>query len=556
MIRTLATLVLLAAALALHLQGLRPHFAYEGYNFDAVHVYLPFAQKLLAQGPSFLLTEPSIEAPPVSYIWPALLGAELSTVKIANVALSCVLLLLVFRTATLWHSRLAGLLSAFAFAASPLLKPFLPTAVTEPPFLFLVGVWIWALSEWRIRDRPAYLPIAAIALGLALLTRASLFYGLVALVVILAVRRERVALYAHLGALAIPLVFIIKNFVVFHFPFYTTGAGNALYLGTSPLFGGYDPWYVNLIYDVGAVTGSQSHLSLEAESLLGRAARILLTTLDPGFIAAMYAKKLAAFLFITNAETSGNVLWLRSFRIATLILSFVGLLAIRDRMLRWIVAGVIAYQVAAHIPVLYAHRYSVGALDVWLATLSGVGLAALWQRRRATEWAGTAIALLVGIMAGAHALWHGGMPEPNALAAENVLVWEARDQALKFDRKSATLELDVRDAPNFSPWFNHVLLIDSTLTRGGSDEACGEIRLAYRRQDAPDFSAPLVRNLVADGRRHVDQFGAEVPMRLGTEGRLRIEASCGTGGSLNVHRIAVYSARGAAALRQKILSSR
>src|SRR4029078_11781069 len=99
---------------------------------------LPFAQKLLAQGPAFFLTEPSVEAPPVSYLWPALLRADLSTVKIENAALSCALLLLVFRTASLWHSRAAGVLAAFVFAASPLLKPFLPTAVTEAPVLHLV----------------------------------------------------------------------------------------------------------------------------------------------------------------------------------------------------------------------------------------------------------------------------------------------------------------------------------------------------------------------------------------------------------------------------------
>ena len=543
MIRNAATLALLAAALAVHFHGLAPFFANPNYDFDAVHVYLPLAKRLLAEGPAFFASEASIQAPPFSYGWPALLGGELLTVKRVNFAMSGVLLLLVARTATLWRSRLAGVLAAFAFAATPLLKPFLPTAVTEPPYLFLVATWIWALSEWRVGGRAAFLPVAGIALGLALLTRASLFYALLLLLPFLI--RSRPALYAHLLALAFPLAFIAKNFLVFGYPFFTTGAGNALYLGTSPLFGGYDPWYVNLIYDVGAVTGDQSHLTLKSEALLGGAARILLQELDPLYIAAMYAKKLAAFLFVTNAEGVSDVFWLRTWRVATLILSGVGLAAMRDRWLRWIVAGVIAYQVAAHVPVLYSHRYSVGALDVWLATLSGVGLAALWERRRPAAWGAAVAAIAAGTAGGAYALRHGGVPEPDVFAAPHVLVWEARDPAAR--------EIELRDAPNFSPWFNHVLVIDSTLQPGSDAAACGALNIAYRHAARADYppAQQLTRRLEADGRRHVHQVGAQVPLDMSKEGTLRLKMDC-PGGTWTVHRLAVYSARGALALRQQL----
>ncbi len=553
MIRSLATLVLIAAALAVHFHGLLPFFPNPNYDFDAIHVYLPHARRLIAEGPAFFLAEESIQVPPFSYAWPALLGAELATVKGVNLALSGVVLVLVARTATLWHSRLAGVLAAFAFAATPLLKPFLATAITEPPYLFLMATWIWALSEWRLRGREGYLPIAGIALGLALLTRASLFYALLAFLPFLL--RSRPALFAHLLALAFPLAFIAKNALAFGFPFFTTGAGNALYLGTSPLFGGYDPWYVGLIYDVGAITGDQSHLTLKAEALLGGAARILLSELDPGYIATMYAKKLAAFLFVTNAESVGDVVWLRGWRIATLVLSLVGLAALRDRWLRWVVAGVIVYQVAAHIPGLYSHRYSVGALDVWLATLAGVGLAALWQRGRWKERAAVAAVALAGITAGAHFASSAGKPEPDVLAAKNVLVWERRDEKLRFSEPRATLTLEVANAPDFSPWFNHVLLVDSTLTRGTPNEACGLARISYRRNSDGKPSAPLEWRFVPDGKRRVHQLGAEVPLRLGAEGRLAIDMNCAPGSTWEIHRIAVYSARGALALRERLVSS-
>ena len=539
-LRLLATLALLAAALALHFHGLAPFFANPNYDFDAVHVYLPYAKRLVAEGPSFLLTEASIQAPPFSYAWPALLGGELLTVKRVNFALSGVLLLLVARTATLWHSPLAGILAAFAFAATPLLKPFLPTAITEPPYLLLVGTWIWALSEWRASGRKVFLPIAGIALGLALLTRASLFYALLVFLPFLI--RSRPALYAHLLALAFPLAFIVKNYLVFGFPFFTTGAANALYLGTSPLFGGFEPWYVNLVYDVGAVTGDASHLTLRSEALLGGAARIMLAELEPAYLAAMYAKKLLAFLFVTNAEGVSDVFWLRAWRIVTLLLSIGGLVAMRDRWLRWVVAGVIAYQVAAHVPLLYSHRYSVGALDVWLATLSGVGLAALWQRRRVHEWTVAVAAAAAGIAAGGYALRHGGLPEPDVFAAPHVLVWEARDPALP--------EIEIREAPNFSPWFNHVLVLDSTLQPPAGAAACGELRIAYRPAGKSEFQA-IARRLDADAQRHVHQIGAQVPLDMSKEGTLRLAMEC-PGGTWRVHRVAVYSARGAGALRHRL----
>ena len=508
MIRTLG---LLAAALALHLFGLAP-FA-SSQDFDAIHVYLPFAQRLLAEGPAFFLGEQSIQAPPFAYAWPALLGAEMETVRWVNIGLSCLLLLLLYRTATLWHSRAAGLLAAFAFAASPLMKPYLPTALTEPPFLFLMGAWIWGLSEWRAQGRAAYLYAAGVALGLALLTRASFFYGLLLLLPFL--WRSRPVFLAHVIALAFPLAFLAKNLLVLGFAFYVTGAGNALYLGTSPLFRGYDPAYLGLVYDVGAVTGLSSHLSIQADAMLQAAARILLSEANPVDLASLWAHKLAAFLFVTNAEAS--VLELRTWRIGTLVLATVGIVNLRDRWLRWLLAGIVAYQVAVHVPVLYNHRYSVGALDLWLTLLAGVGAAHLWERRRAREIAAAGLLFAAGSAAGA---WHAGsgrMPEPDVFAAPHTLVWQSRAQ---------TVDLDLTREPAFSDWFNHVLVIDTA--------PCGMLRIEY-----PD-GRRWERSMATETKRHVHQVGL-----LGPRAKLSLDCA--------PERVAVYSARGGLALRERLV---
>jgi hypothetical protein len=61
-----------------------------------------------------------------------------------------------------------------------------------------------------------------------------------------------------------------------------------------------------------------------------------------------------------------------------------------------------------------------------------------------------------------------------------------------------------------------------------------------------------VRKLHPDGQRHVEQIGAEIPLRLGTGGRLRVEVDCAPASTWEVHRLAIYSARGALAQRERL----
>jgi hypothetical protein len=132
-------------------------------------------------------------------------------------------------------------------------------------------------------------------------------------------------------------------------------------------------------------------------------------------------------------------------------------------------------------------------------------------------------------------------------------VWERRDEKVAFAQRSARVDIEIANARNFSPYFNHVLLIDSTLSGGQAEPACGIARIAYKRNDQETPSPAIVRRFEPDARRHVHQLGAEIPLRLGNEGRLAIEMECAPGSTWDIHRIAVYSARGAGALRGKLL---
>src|SRR5688572_5386660 len=106
----------LAAALALHAWLLWPHVRSNEIPFDALHLYFPLAEALLREGWAFFATERSLQAPPFSYVYPAMLGVSAPVIRAVNFALSFATLLMLVRTAWIAHSVLAGVIAAILFA--------------------------------------------------------------------------------------------------------------------------------------------------------------------------------------------------------------------------------------------------------------------------------------------------------------------------------------------------------------------------------------------------------------------------------------------------------
>jgi 4-amino-4-deoxy-L-arabinose transferase-like glycosyltransferase len=535
----------LAIALSLFLQY--PFLTQTAHDFDAIHLYQPLAKGFLSDGFRFFANEASLQAPPFSYVYQAMFGASLTAIRWANLVLSAATLCLVFRSGWLLHSRLAGLISAIVFATCPLLKEFMVAPLTEGPFIFLSACWFWALCEWFTGRGAAFLAIASVALALAVLTRATLLYWIVIVIAAFAwltlrttiERRERArgALLAHVIAIIPPAAFTAKNLAVFGFGFLATGAGNALYEGNHPVTGGYDAPYVGLIADVGQITREPSHLTLPSEKRLMQVARGLVHDADPMSLVELHSKKAAAFLFVTKAVPGASDL--RSWRIALMILAAIGFAAIRDRWLRWLLAGAVAYQIASYIPVLYTHRYSV-AIDPWLMLAAGVGVASLWSRRRIWEVATVVGAIIVSVGLGRYLVVYMDDPEPNVLGAARMLVWEGAPQRFKFASDNPGIEIPIRNAPLFHPWNANVLLMDVALTPNLGDSGCGQVRFTYRRDnEAPDDQF-LVHRLTADGEIHRHQFGMN-PIHLNAEGTLHIDINCAKGGNLAIEQIRLYT---------------
>ena len=535
--RTLRTCLPLALLLALNWALLYPRMASPDQDWDATHVYLPMAAHLLSEGLGYFRQVASIEMPPFTYTWAALLGAKLGTVKMANFLLSGATLALIWRTGWVLHSEAAGLAAAALFALCPTTKPFLASALSEPPYFLLVALWVWSLAEFYSSGRRSLLIITAISLGLASITRGSLFYLLPILFIFFAVRRERYVAIAHAAALTVPVAFILKNFILFGFAFFATGSGNALYLGHHPVTGGYDPYYLGIMFDTGSVTQGPGPLALESERLLAGIAKMMIFQSDPAWLASLYANKLAAFVFVSNAAIDGDVVLLRSWRIATLILAVAGFRAIASPALRWIIALALAYQVIVHIPVLYTHRYSVGALDLWLALLAGIGIGALVERRSGAEIGRYVILLVVSLAAGWWVYRFGPEPQLDVLRTRNALVWEARGV-----RGVGRMEFNIPPSPLLNTITNYGIVLDAA-------SGCANVAVSFRRDGAAEFGRSINRRLDIDGKVHRYQFGVVHPLQLQSPGRLRIDTAC----ILEIKRIALYTIDAGLDLRERYL---
>ena len=527
----------LAALLALNWVLLYPYVGSNGQDFDATHMYLPMAKRLLADGLGYFATEDSIHMPPFAYIWPAIFGAELGTMKLVNLALTGATLVLVFRTGWLLHSELAGLAAAALFALCPTTKPFLATALGEPPYFLLTALWIWSLAEYFVGDSRRHLVIAAIALGLASITRGSLFYLLPVLVLFFAWKRDRDAAIAHLAALAFPVAFIVKNLILFGFPFFATGSGNALYLGHHPVTGGFDPYYFGLMFDVGSVIQGPDHLSLASERLFTGVARMMVLQDDPAHLATLYLNKLAAFLFVTNIAIEDHAPWLRAWRIFALALGAVGFAAIASTTMRWVLGLMLAYQVAVHLPVLYTVRYSVGALDLWLALLAGIGIAAVIERRSFGYAARVTLATLAAVAGGLWLFFRGPEPQLDLTRTRSPVVWQMGRLA-----GYGNLEVVIPSSTQFPPDANFALAMDAAT-------GCKSIQISYKRDGQPGYSRAVTHRLDDDGHVHRYRFGAIVPLLMVAPGRLRIEAPC----MMEISRLAIHKIEAGPDLRERYL---
>lgn len=529
------------------------HFSLTDLHFDAAHYYLPYARQLLSEGLRFFADEKSVRYPPLAYVYPALFDANQVAVKIANIIGSCVLTIVLYRTGRILHSPQAGLFAAFLFALSPLFRDLIPTLLTEPVFFVLVGVWFWCMTEIIINQKYRLGIPGGIAFGLAILTRGSLYYFVYAVIVVAVGMMLRTAgeprrmsqsiLAAHLVALSFPLIFIAKNWLLFDYPFFATGAGTALYFGSHPLVNGYELPYYGLGYDEGAVTMENDHLSVIGDRLLKGVALTMLGERPWFDLLAAYTQKAGAFIFVSKAVLPDTLWNIRSLRIMEVALAMIGLLSVRPRLIQVLVGGILTYQIAVYLPLLYTHRYSVSAIDLWLVLLAGTGLAALLKSRSLGKIIAVSLVIVIAIAVGELHRKYSKPLSPDIAKVPHQVSWQQNGRSLapigntgfmqtgpgeyRLSGEPNSLDIPVRGLHQLDQTSNYVLSLRLAVI-AGKEAHCRNFLVLYKRLVDPGFSdSRSVRLRIENiGGMYDYNIGATLPLALISDGDIRLSFEC------------------------------
>ena len=517
----------------------------------------------------------------MAYVYPALFGAEQLAVKIANIVLSCVLVVLLYRIGQLLHSRLAGLLTAFLFASSPLFRDLIPRVLTEPLFLFLVGMWFWCMAEIIINKRYRLALLGGIAFGLAILTRGSLYYFVYAAIVVAVAMKLRTTgeqrrmwqsvLAMHLTALIFPLIFMVKNWLLFDYPFFATGTGNALYFGSHPLVNGYELPYYGLGYDEGAVTMEHDHLSVIGDRLLKGVALTMLGDRPWLDLLAAYTQKTGAFIFVSKAVLPDTLWNIRSLRIMEVALGVIGLLSIRPRLMQILVGGILAYQIVVHVPLLYTHRYSVGAIDLWLVLLAGIGLATLLKTRSLGKIIAASLIIIMAVAIGELHRKYSKPLSPDITKVPHQVIWRQDGRSLavigntgfiptepgkyRLSGVPNVLDIPVRGVHQLNMTGNYVLSLRMAVM-AGKESHCKKFRVLYKRLVDTGFSdgQSLMLRIENNGEMYDYNIGATLPLALISDGDIRLSFECPSDTRVVIDNVVIAEPQVAGTYRQLYFS--
>ncbi|HWB54185.1 MAG TPA: glycosyltransferase family 39 protein [Tepidisphaeraceae bacterium] len=245
-----------------------------GY-FDAEHRYIPAARQIRREGLSYLLRPESVENPPMSYLWPALFGANVTAIQIGQIVLLALGAALTADAGAKLIGKAGGWIAGIIYATSYQLIHYGSSALSEPltTFFITLAFWFWIRGQGRSKGFGA---AAGIALGLAALTRAvfaAAIGWLILAVLYQAVRRKRIVSLMTAALLMVVTVgtVMVKNYLCFDQFRIANGGGAVLYMGADLRWYGDQPVTWGAEYDTGRITGGKSHVSTQGDRMLTHA---------------------------------------------------------------------------------------------------------------------------------------------------------------------------------------------------------------------------------------------------------------------------------------------
>ncbi|WP_263145404.1 hypothetical protein [Pseudomonas sp. RIT-PI-AD] len=539
--------------------------------FDTRVTYLPLARRFLEDAPALFADPAHLIVAPGSFIYLALFGADNDFAVQANLVLSGLILLLAFDSLRRTAGFAAGAAVAWLIAVAPLLPEVLVPALSEPPQLFFVSLWLWC-SAILVGTPEKRWPVVlgGIALLCSILVRATYVYWILAALGACALligkgsptvrRSARGLLVLHLIAGAGAFAYIAYNKVEFDLPMVATGSGAALYFGSNPAVAGYEPPYYGLLHDHTLVVDDFPHLSLEGERRLGKVAKAVLADLPAPALAELLTQKAGATLFFSQATLSRHFFNERAWRVLLLSLACFGLWSHRQRLFAWLLACVVAYQLAILLLVMHSARYSVGALELPLTLMAGLGLGALWHApRRLPSLAGLAGVALVGMALGYLHQRYSRPLMPDLSHVHHQRVARADPGALRFEGIEGNPfsaqggRVTAKDAAIVWPGIGFKVLGGFPVVRFDARDfspSCDYLQLDYFRPDGEMRSSRLRLNHMSPpqtlsmGTLRVD---ALEPMG----GTMKVRFRCPKGTLLKVDNLEIHAVTNAQYYREK-----
>ena len=381
--------------------------------FDPQYTYLPAAKSLIEQGWSFFASPASYRVAPLTYLWPALWGADPSSIRIAHMGIWTACVCLLWHTCKNLAGATAAVISMVLLLLTPQLLLYFPSEMSEPLYLLGFFGWIHAMSALFL-DNPHkhfYTWQAGIALAIMLLTRPvfqlmapAALVGCLAFIVLrqriplsLAPRLSDIYVRPVAWSLFIGLVplalFIFKNGVIFDFWALGTGAGTGLYLGLHPLFQGTEPGFLGFDYDINAlilnIAPGKDHLDLEGDRIARAAALWQLGSMSASESLLFFGQKLWWWLAHQPMEIKRFGSILRNVRVFELLtITWAALMLIRhfmrrDKNLQYdskaisfavMLLLLVAAMLVQFLPILHNARYSAAFFDPILIVIASLAL--------------------------------------------------------------------------------------------------------------------------------------------------------------------------------------
>jgi hypothetical protein len=531
-------------------------------SHDGLVTYLPLARRFLAEGVAFLGTPDSVSVAPLAYLYPALLGASEMAVRWANVFAYLAAIAMAYRALSLVHSSGAGLAAALLLALSPSLRPFMPNVLTEPPFVFLTAAWALAVARVVASQGSARIAIVlgAAALALAALVRPAAFLFPAAMAALLGarwlLRRDSRAMEGRLAAMhalaVVPVVLVmLRNYWLFGLASVATGSGAALWLGMDPSVGGFDPVYFGMDYDTGGVTREFTHLSIMGDRLLNGAARMQIADMPPPVLLRMLAGKALAFLVMSPVELGADLAAQRGWRAALLACALPALFWQRKSTFTLMVGAFVAYMVAIHVPAMYHRRYSIGAIELPLALLAGIGIAE--AARHARRWGPLAVAVILATGVAVAPLGDRVPGSPRMERVPSKLLWHADVEGEFALGPNGSVELPIL-VPEGNAGDYSATRFRMAVTPAGHG-SCAAMTIRYRRADEAGFdeNRSVRIPIQSDGRARDVTFGTTQPLHVDRAGRMRLDFECTGPAALRIDTIEVRAPMRAAVYRQQWL---